>query len=68
MTYSYFCTGCDEPINPKRAALGYRLCLTCGEREAREIKRCTVPLHKQGYSLVTNRSELKQLNPKRLGE
>lgn len=68
MTYSYFCTSCDEPINPKRAALGYRLCLTCGEREARGIKRCTVPLHKQGYSLVTNRSELKQLNPKRLGE
>lgn len=64
----HFCASCDEPINVRRYQLGYRLCLTCGEREAREVKRCTVPLHKQGYSLVTNRSELKQLNPKRLGE
>lgn len=62
------CSECDATFPIRRYALGYRLCLTCGEEQAREIKRCTVPFHKQGYSLVTNKSELKQLNPKRLGE
>jgi ribosomal protein L37AE/L43A len=62
------CVDCGETFSIRRRELGYRLCLTCGETEARGVKRCTVPLHKQGYSLVTNRSELKQLNPKRIGD
>jgi len=56
---------CGEPIDPRRSALGYHLCPVCGDREARRIKRCVVPLNKSNYVLVTNRTELKQLNPKR---
>ena len=62
------CIDCGDTFSIRRMELGYRLCLNCGEREARGVKRCTVPLHKQGYTLVTNRSELKQLNPKRIGD
>ena len=60
------CTKCDATYPDRRAALGYRTCLTCGEVTARAVKHCTVPLHKQGYSLVTNREELKMINPKRV--
>lgn len=60
------CIECDASYPDRRAALGYRTCLTCGETQARTVKRCTVPLHKQGYSLVTNREELKMINPKRV--
>jgi len=62
------CTGCASPIHPKRAALGYRLCLTCGEREARKVTYPSAPINKSNYVLITNRAQLKQLNPKRLGE
>lgn len=55
---------CGEPIDPRRSALGYHLCPVCGDREARRIKRCVVPLNKSNYVLVTNHTELKQLNPK----
>ena len=62
------CTDCNTPINPKRAALGYRLCLACGEREARKKTYPSAPINKSSYVLITNREQLKQLNPKRLGE
>ena len=55
---------CGEPIDPRRSALGYQTCPVCGDREARRIKRCVVPLNKSNYVLVTNHTELKQLNPK----
>ena len=55
---------CGDPIDPRRSALGYRTCPVCGDREARRIKRCVVPLNKSNYVLVTNHTELKQLNPK----
>lgn len=62
------CRQCGEEFPLRRYELGYRLCLTCGEASSLHVKRCTVPFHKQGYSLVTDRSELKQLNPKRIGD
>lgn len=62
------CRECGDEFSIRRYALGYRVCLSCGEEESKKITRCTVPFHKQGYSLVTNRAELKQLNPKRIGD
>lgn len=59
---------CGEPIPAKRAALGYRLCLACGEEASRRTPRCIVPMHKSNYVLVTNPTELRWLNPKRGGE
>lgn len=55
---------CGDPIDPRRAALGYRTCPVCGDKEARLVRFCTVPLSKSNYVLVSNREELKMLNPK----
>lgn len=59
------CDDCGAAYPAKRAALGYRLCLTCGEREARAQRAgWTISLagHKQGYTLVTRRDQLKEVN------
>lgn len=61
------CHECGESIPDGRIALGYRTCLSCGEAQARRIKRCVVPQNKQAYMLVTNMAELAMLNPKRAG-
>lgn len=61
---SIICT-CGEPVSPRRAALGYDLCLDCGEAASRRTVRCVIPMHKSNYVLVTNYAELKQINPKR---
>jgi predicted RNA-binding Zn-ribbon protein involved in translation (DUF1610 family) len=55
---------CGDKINPRRVALGYQTCPVCGDREARRIKRCVVPLNKSNYMLISNYTELKMLNPK----
>lgn len=60
------CSECGEHVHHKRAALGYRLCLDCGEQASRKIKRCVVPAYNKGaYQLVTNYTDLKYINPKR---
>jgi len=58
--------GCGDDITPGRWGLGYRTCLSCGEAQIRANPptRCAVPLNKSNYMLITNRAELKQLNPK----
>lgn len=60
------CTECGEPFPRRRAALGYRTCLTCGEVQARTVKRCVAPLNKSNYVLISNVQDLKGLNPKRV--
>ena len=59
---------CGEPVAVKRAELGYRTCLDCGDAQARKVSWVTAPLNKSNYILITNYEELKQLNPKRVGE
>jgi hypothetical protein len=59
------CTTCySEFVPPARSQLGYKTCLSCGERQASKVTHCAVPLSKSNYVLVTDRSELKGLNPK----
>jgi predicted nucleic acid-binding Zn-ribbon protein len=58
------CNECGAAFPERRALLGYRLCLTCGEKAARAVKHCTVPGHKQGYMVITNREELRGINNK----
>jgi hypothetical protein len=58
------CTECGAEYPLRRALLGYRLCLTCGEQAAKQVKFCTVPGHKQGYMVITNRAELAGINNK----
>lgn len=59
------CDDCGAAYPLKRYQLGYRLCLTCGERAAREVRAgwCVAPIaHKQGATLVTQREQLRGLN------
>jgi hypothetical protein len=66
------CPQCGDDIDPRRALLGYRLCLWCGEEAARtERKSWTViqEYGKGGYMFVTPTSApttLKQTNQKNL--
>lgn len=66
------CRTCGDDINPRRAKLGYRLCLFCGEEAATTERRswCVVQEYSKGaYQLVTPASAtvtLKQTNPKNI--
>ena len=53
---------CGNDIHPRRYSAGYHLCTDCGEKEARKVKHCIVPMHKSNYVVVTNRQILAQLN------
>jgi hypothetical protein len=55
---------CGDKIAAKRFALGYRTCLPCGEKEARQKKFTIANLHKSNYIVVTNLDDLKGLNNK----
>jgi hypothetical protein len=60
------CVNCDDDIDPRRVALGYGLCLMCGEEAAREERThwTIVPMHKSNYVLLTDRNDLKGINNK----
>jgi len=62
------CPSCYiEDIPLRRYQLGYRTCLTCGEKQAKKVKHTVAPLNKSNYMLFTDVNLLKQLNPKRVG-
>ena len=56
---------CGDVVANKRSALGYKLCLLCGDKMAHQRKFTVACNNKQGYELITDLSMLKQLNPKR---
>jgi hypothetical protein len=47
---------CDEEVDPRRWSLGYRFCIDCGDGQK---PFCSVPMHKSGYVVVTNKQDLK---------
>lgn len=59
-----YCIRCGEEFSYKRYELGYRTCLTCGEKSARAQTHCIVPLHKGAYQPITDMSLLKGINTK----
>ena len=59
------CRWCGYDVDERRATLGYASCLECGERDARKVRHTIVPMNKSNYVVVTDRSLLRQLNPKR---
>lgn len=61
----HFCPQCGDDVPSGRILLGYTTCLTCGDREAKQIRHCVAPINKSNYMLITNHAELAQLNPKR---
>lgn len=59
------CIECGEEYPNRRQQLGYATCLTCGEQAATAARMgwCIAPIaHKQGATLVTNKSDLRGLN------
>ena len=63
-----YCRTCGHDIGDGRAALGYRTCMPCGDKEARGVRRTVAPLNKSNYVLISNPADLRTLNPKRVGE
>lgn len=59
---------CGNLYPAARAKLGYTTCLPCGDRQARTVTFCTVPMNKSNYVVISNPAELTMLNPKRTGE
>lgn len=59
-----YCVKCSESVNPNRWNLGFKTCLSCGEKVARSFKHCIVPLHKSNYQPITDLSMLKGINSK----
>ncbi len=57
----YVCR-CGEDIDPRRIALGFRACLTCGEVKAQRVRHTVAPLHRSAYFLISNKNDLKGLN------
>lgn len=61
------CGVCGEYISAGRWEIGYRVCLKCGDKEAERERLgwCVAPMNKSNYTLITDPTLLKQLNPKR---
>lgn len=66
MTKPATCITCGSAFAERRAALGYKTCLKCGDGAAKaERSGWTVaPVHKSNYVLITNREELSGINNK----
>jgi hypothetical protein len=53
-----------EEISQGRYDLGYRVCLKCGDEQAKERKFTVVPMHKSNYVAMFNREDLQGINNK----
>jgi DNA-directed RNA polymerase subunit RPC12/RpoP len=58
------CNKCGEQYPSRRKELGYLTCVYCGEKDAKQVKHCIVPLHKSNYMVVTDKSLLTGINNK----
>jgi ribosomal protein L37AE/L43A len=53
---------CGNDIADERIAIGYHVCLKCGEKNALNYKHTIVPMPKSNYIVVTDLELLKGLN------
>lgn len=60
------CRICGDDVRPQRWALGYRVCLLCGEEAARQERTSwtVAPMHKSNYMLLTSKEDLLGINNK----
>lgn len=68
----YLCVVCGDHIDHRRAALGYKLCLWCGEDAAKaeskqKASMVQIPYSKGAYQYIYNPADLIGTNPKRTG-
>lgn len=61
------CWGCGSEVQARRWGLGIRLCMECGEAEAKRVKHCIVPMPKSNYIVVSDVSLLIGLNSSHKG-
>ena len=66
----YLCVVCGTHIDHRRAALGYKLCLWCGEDAAKaeskqKASMVQIPYSKGAYQYIYNPADLIGTNPKR---
>jgi len=63
MSHKLLCTHCwGGHVDYRRAALGYRTCMDCGEALAKSRKHTVVPVSKSNYIMVSDPELLKGLN------
>lgn len=60
----FFCVVCSDDVQPKRWQLGYKTCLPCGDKRAKEHKHTIVPMHKSNYVPIHNLQDLVGINSK----
>ena len=58
------CVLCGTRYPRARLLLGYVTCLSCGDKDAKKVKHCIVPMHKSNYIPVTDPKLLVQINSK----
>lgn len=58
------CIVCGEEFSLDRWALGYKICMPCGEIASKQVVRCVVPMHKSNLVLITDVADLKGINNK----
>ena len=63
-THKAECRVCGDYYPTARWALGYKMCLPCGESESKRVVRTIVPMHKSNYFFCTNLDDLKGINNK----
>lgn len=60
------CTHCYAVrVEPQRRYHVRPTCAACGEMLSKKVKHTIAPLNKSNYVVITDRSMLSQLNPKR---
>lgn len=60
------CPRCGDGVDIRRVAAGYPVCMECGDEMAASVRWCVVPLNKSNYTVITDPSELRGLNPKQV--
>lgn len=64
----YLCSNCHiRKVEYQRWKIGKHICKPCGEEQAQEARKswCVAPMNKSNYTLITDPTMLRQLNPKR---
>jgi ribosomal protein L37AE/L43A len=63
-TFTPQCKLCGITYAAERLAIGYAICMPCGDDLASKVVRTVAPMHKSNYMMITNMEDLKGLNNK----
>jgi hypothetical protein len=63
-TFKHLCILCTDDVAEGRWNAGYRICLECGEKNAKERLFTVVPMHKSNYIACFSKEDLVGINTK----